>query len=208
MGNESSQLIILLRFVVIVLVPIIPAYLLFKALPSTADATGPLQGVGLKLSGAFAGYFVIILLVLFQWNKIIPGPGSDVWEVNGRIMLNGKPLETLAVDDVTVSPSSLTILGGGRFRAKFHTEPGSHGGTDFPSITIGHFGYVPTTIELKRPSTDEEKAQQTRDEDEYRIDLAPVSLAKIPPYLDKGTPPTPVNVSTDTAAPPVAPKDH
>jgi hypothetical protein len=26
-------------------------------------------------------------------------------------MLDGKPLETLAVDDVTVSPSSLTILG-------------------------------------------------------------------------------------------------
>jgi hypothetical protein len=75
--------------------------------------------VGLKLSAAFAGYFVIILLVLYQWNKIIPGPGSDVWEVNGRIMLDGKPLETLAVDDVTVSPSSLTILGGGRFRAKF-----------------------------------------------------------------------------------------
>ena len=37
--------------------PIVPAYLLFKALPSTAIVTGLLHGFKIDLGGAFAGYF-------------------------------------------------------------------------------------------------------------------------------------------------------
>lgn len=54
----SSFLLIL---VIIFLLPLIPSFLLYKFLPSKSTATGPFKGLNLKLSGAFAGYFILLL---------------------------------------------------------------------------------------------------------------------------------------------------
>jgi len=48
-------------FVIIVLLPLIPAFLLYKFLPSKTNAAGPFKGLNIKLSGAFAGYFILLL---------------------------------------------------------------------------------------------------------------------------------------------------
>jgi len=49
----------------ILLVPIIPAYILYKFLPaSDTDVSGPFQGLSLKLKGAFAGYFLLVMVGL------------------------------------------------------------------------------------------------------------------------------------------------
>jgi hypothetical protein len=55
---SSSFLLIL---VTLFLLPLIPAFLLYKFLPSKSTATGPFKGLNLKLSGAFAGYFILLL---------------------------------------------------------------------------------------------------------------------------------------------------
>jgi len=47
-----------------ILTPVVPAYAMFKWLPSDATATGPLGGLKWKLGGAFAGYFAIVLISL------------------------------------------------------------------------------------------------------------------------------------------------
>ena len=49
-----------------ILVPMIPAIVLFKVIPSDASATGPLFGLRWKLGGSFAGY-VFILLASNLW---------------------------------------------------------------------------------------------------------------------------------------------
>lgn len=54
-----------LTLAAILLVPIIPAYILYKFLPaSETDVSGPYQGLSLKLKGAFAGYFLLVIVGL------------------------------------------------------------------------------------------------------------------------------------------------
>src|ERR1019366_3320457 len=49
-------------YLVWILTPVVPAYAMFKWLPSDASATGPFGGLKWKLGGAFAGYFLIVLI--------------------------------------------------------------------------------------------------------------------------------------------------
>lgn len=50
---------------VILLVPLIPAFIIYKFLPaSDTDVSGPYQGLSLKLKGAFAGYFLLVIVGL------------------------------------------------------------------------------------------------------------------------------------------------
>lgn len=54
-----------LTLAAILLLPVIPAYILYKFLPaSETDVSGPYQGLSLKLKGAFAGYFLLVIVGL------------------------------------------------------------------------------------------------------------------------------------------------
>ena len=44
------------------LLPIIPAYILYKSLPSEAQVDGPFKGLNIKLTGAFGGYFLLVMI--------------------------------------------------------------------------------------------------------------------------------------------------
>ncbi len=44
------------------LIPLIPAYILYKTLPAQTSVSGPFKGLNLNLSGAFAGYFLLVLI--------------------------------------------------------------------------------------------------------------------------------------------------
>jgi hypothetical protein len=57
-----TQLLVLTG--VVLLVPMIPAYILFKFLPSSAIGKGPLQGLHVNFTGAFAGYFMVVLVAI------------------------------------------------------------------------------------------------------------------------------------------------
>jgi hypothetical protein len=48
-------------YAVWILVPMVPAIVLFKVIPSDASASGPLFGLRWKLGGAFAGYAFVLL---------------------------------------------------------------------------------------------------------------------------------------------------
>lgn len=49
----------------ILLLPIIPAFIIYKFLPtSDTDVSGPYHGLSLKLKGAFAGYFLLVIVGL------------------------------------------------------------------------------------------------------------------------------------------------
>ncbi len=44
------------------LIPLIPAYILYKTLPAQTSVSGPFKGLTINLSGAFAGYFLLVLI--------------------------------------------------------------------------------------------------------------------------------------------------
>jgi hypothetical protein len=49
----------------ILVIPLIPAFIIYKFLPaSETDVSGPYQGLSLKLKGAFAGYFLLVIVGL------------------------------------------------------------------------------------------------------------------------------------------------
>src|SRR5271167_2496018 len=83
-----EQLNLLITFVVLIIIPLVPAYVLFKALPSSADVSGPLQGLALKLSGAFAGYFALMVLTFTQLPHVRQFASAEthqVWTVEGNL---------------------------------------------------------------------------------------------------------------------------
>lgn len=54
-----------LSLAAILLVPLVPAFIIYKFLPSSdTDVSGPYQGLSLKLKGAFAGYFLLVIVGL------------------------------------------------------------------------------------------------------------------------------------------------
>lgn len=69
------------------LLPLIPAFLLFKFLPSTGNIEGPFKGMAIKFGGAFAGYFLLFLISytpMRTWIKKADEP-REVWTIVGNI---------------------------------------------------------------------------------------------------------------------------
>jgi len=67
------------------LLPLVPAFILYRLLPSDIKVGGPFHGLNLQLSGAFGGYFLLTVMA-FVYIKSIPKPVTDdLWEVHGRV---------------------------------------------------------------------------------------------------------------------------
>lgn len=64
---DFSFIYLLLGF----LVPLIPAYILYKTLPAETSVSGPFQGLKINLSGAFGGYFLLVLIAFAFSLKLI-----------------------------------------------------------------------------------------------------------------------------------------
>jgi hypothetical protein len=60
----------------ILLLPLLPAFVLFRFLPSSSDVQGPFKGLTVQIGGAFAGYFLTVLL---SWQVAVPS-----WPQPGR----------------------------------------------------------------------------------------------------------------------------
>jgi hypothetical protein len=136
----------------VILLPILPAYLLFKALPSTAIVSGPLQGLNINLGGAFAGYFAVVLLVVASHNILFPAPTPpyQVWEVTGQVTdeKTGNPIEPLSATDVVLVPPPLEPNVAGTFKLKFYSWLGPSGEIEFPRLAVGHAKYDSYNIDL------------------------------------------------------------
>lgn len=74
----------------LVLLPLIPAFLLFKALPSTAVVKGPLAGLNLDLGGAFGGYVALTVFLATFYATRLSGP--ETWTVEGELRASDGPL--------------------------------------------------------------------------------------------------------------------
>jgi hypothetical protein len=113
------------------LVPILPAFIVFKFLPSEANVSGPFQGLRIKLAGAFGGYFILALLVLYS-----PRPHSEeVWTVKGMIKNDTSSLPKPEEFIVNLEPPLVRVQTDGTFETQVPVTWQS-GQRIFPSITI------------------------------------------------------------------------
>lgn len=162
---------------IIILLPLIPAFLLFKLLPNTAVVNGPLQGLRIDLSGAFAAYFALVALVLSTHSVWDPPPAYQVWTVSGRVTdPAGDPLQ-LNATNFFVFPQSLTAEDG-YFTMDIPVKTGQGGALEYPTLTITNPKYFSASVTLNPGSPPK---GVTFNALAHTIAIGDVQLQQIPP---------------------------
>lgn len=60
-----------LYLLAVFLIPLIPAFILYKTLPAETNVSGPFRGLTINLSGAFGGYFLLVIIAFGFSLKLI-----------------------------------------------------------------------------------------------------------------------------------------
>jgi hypothetical protein len=176
----------------IVMLPLVPAYVLFKLLKSSGRVDGTFHGFRVDLGGSFAGYFVLFFVLIYTRSEWLPAP-YEVWNLRGQIEdENGSPLVDESgksmdyVDPryVTVSPPNLDNLTmGGKFNVKIVAtkKPGGRG-FDFPDLVINYPGYrhviIPLGPDSQKGQSDNSSPQLSRSDGEILAGI--IRLKPIP----------------------------
>lgn len=179
-----TDLIILVS--IVVLLPIIPAYILYKALPSGATVSGPYKGLSIQLKGAFAGYFIVALLAsgfITGYPHLKPKPDYDLWTVQGKIQLEEGGMD-LEGTTISIKPPEQNVNEEGRFLIENIPLP-KQLGLKKPSLVINKEGYgiKCLTLETKPPAYEDlPKYEIIFDEERKDIRInTPIVLKKKPP---------------------------
>ena len=152
----------------LVFVPLVPAVILYKLFEQKTVVSGPFQGLRLDLSGAFAGYFLLLLVcsgLLFgplnpHYKEQIAGlkkqleETSDLgtaWTVQGRLALttrNGS--NDLQMDGVEISILPLPeVLRDGFFEVRVLKDKAAGPIARLPTLQVSKFGYFPEAVHLE-----------------------------------------------------------
>lgn len=130
------------------LVPLIPATLIYLLFPSTrVAAIGPFQGFRLKLTGAFGAYFILLLLtwpLLQEQNAVIKSLFRPIWTVTGKLRVfdesgNAMPINEHTATVTLDNPNPIIIHRDGSFIMRV---PEVEGQIPEIHITYGDFGEV------------------------------------------------------------------
>lgn len=180
----------LVYLVIMVLLPLIPAYVLYKTLPSSADVSGPLQGLTIKLGGAFAGYFALVLLI-FVFGPKPPEPTKvEVWTVEGKTGFTAAPGSAPPADNIvlTQDPPRLNLGSAGHFTMEILVKEGEGGVMDFRKLHSAHPGYSPVSVDLSGdpPRWGERDHKVTHDKRARKIIIGePILLQREPQQKPK-----------------------
>lgn len=145
---ETSFFSFYLFITLVILLPIIPAFLFYKIIPTQrTDVNGKFSGLSFKLSGAFGGYFLMVFLLIYSFKGEVEGPNScEVWLVEANVeFINGEGSTSqlqLQVDPPTDQSY------GDKLRIKVLKEPGHDGAKVFPIIKVMHENFKPSFIEI------------------------------------------------------------
>lgn len=146
----TESTIALLVMAAAVILPLLPAFLLFKFLSSGGNAEGTLFGIKLSLSGAVAAYFVVFLVI---WNgRPMDDAHYHTWKVVGSI--DTKPSQSEAepnLNDVVVRivPPRLDIMNQGAFEWEIPVVEDAAGRLHFPMLQLDLVGYRGLTLPLE-----------------------------------------------------------
>jgi hypothetical protein len=134
----------------ILLLPLIPAFVLFRFLPSSADVEGPFKGLTIKLGGAFAGYVVTVLLSWQVAESLLKPMWSDNWDVVAQITFDSgsgsHPPPTQAV--VLVKPPTAEIEPSGSVQMMVPIPRVHTGAIDIQRLVVAVDGYETVNVPL------------------------------------------------------------
>jgi hypothetical protein len=134
----------------ILLIPIIPAFILFRFLPSSANVKGPLKGLDIKLGGAFGGYIVAVILSWRVALSLLTPTWSDNWNVVAHVKFAGPegnhPSPTEAI--VLVRPPAPDIGSDGVIQLRIAIPRVHMNSYDLQRLVVAHDGYETVTVPL------------------------------------------------------------
>ncbi len=180
----------------VILLPILPAFILFKALPSTGAVDGKLQGMEIKLGGAFAGYFAVVLLIIANQKTLIPLQYKQ-WTVTGQVVNANGPLNLpLGCENVSVDPAPLTtpVPPPGSFSLTYYSNSTATEGIS-PILSIAPDGYQSVCYSLDPTLTPVQGCLSNVTVTGNTINLGKVLVTQSSPYPDNLAPITPVSAS-------------
>ena len=195
---------------VALLLPIIPAVVIYRLLPASSHVSGPFKGLQIKLGGAAAFYFLLLLVVYF-WPR--PTPAYEVWTLKGYIQDEDGSYLPQSKLNMSIQPRSVEYLNDGSFEMDILVKRGQSGQIKLPKLMVEWqppqlFGNA--LVHLDPDSQLFGKRYQLRVTPGSR-EIAitePIKLAKkIPenPYAPSGPAPSatvlPASVTRDTASP-------
>ncbi len=189
-----------------ILLPLIPAYILYKALPAETSVEGPFQGLVIKLSGAFAGYFLLVLVVI-GFISSRPQPINnryELWQVKGKINpeQTGNPIDPQRLR-LSLVPANQTVNEDGSFDIQIAPEVVDKGKWKFPTLVINHPEFQTVTVDLN-----ESRARFGQQVKKISMDVGskevvvddPIGLQKkqqLPSYAPSGSAPQQAALSND-----------
>ena len=145
--TEANQM--LLFEIAAIVLPMIPAVILFKFLPTTAEVSGPLQGLGTKFTGAFAGYLVLFLTLWY--GKPADTHHYHYWTVKGMVQADRATDEnppSLRDGVARIVPPRFEIENDGSFAFEIAMPEDDQGATVFPDLQINLPNFAGATVHL------------------------------------------------------------
>jgi hypothetical protein len=140
----------------IVLVPLVPAILLFWLFRSKAEVTGTVVDIGpfkdlrIDMGGAFAGYIIGVIAMFFV-AKELSKEKQQIWTVIGRVEYDpgSQSNNTLVVEDISASikPEIFTMADDGTFEMKIIASE-ENGLAHFPKLIFSHSAFRSATVHL------------------------------------------------------------
>ena len=178
--------LILITFTI--LLPLTPAYILYKALPAKARVSGPFKGLNIQLSGAFAGYFLLVLVIFgFLGTRPRPrDPKYEVWKVTGKMKFDNSWTDTEKEKvQLSLIPGNQRIYANGDFEMLVAPEIAEGGKLKFPKLLIRQDGFQIVTIDLDNAEATYGQMSQAVSKDFRTKDIdvkTPIELQPDIPY--------------------------
>ena len=150
----------------ILLIPIIPAYILYKTLPTTAKVKGPFKGLQINLSGSFAGYFPLVIVSSgFVLQDIIKEREQfEIWRITGKIKSESLFEATGIILEIIPPESDFKIGSDGRFSMNVLVKPGHIKGVkQFPSLIFRKSKFKSIMVNLERTDYIKDEKRKTID---------------------------------------------
>lgn len=107
----------------LLLIPLIPAFIIYRFLPSKTSVTGPFKGLSLNLTGAFGGYFLLVIIssgIIYSIRNntindelartknelLLEKQKFQQWEITGTIHCSEPEMTKIFVDGEYPKPGS------------------------------------------------------------------------------------------------------
>ena len=96
-----------------VLLPLVPAVLIYLIFPKSVVALkGPFSGLTIRASGAFAAYFIILLVTIPMLNRLnqnLENEFRPTWQISGSVRLQDENGKNIPYDNRNNSPLSIEL---------------------------------------------------------------------------------------------------